>query len=160
MSEHVWWRMVNMRNGQRGGVSEPTKPIHDATLDGELTDRQLLRQFADRRDPAAFATLIERHGPVVLGVCRRVLNHEQEAEDAFQATFRVLVRKAGALERPELLGNWLFGVAYRTAQKARARLARRRHIERSVPPMATIDPESDLYWQDLRGLLDEELRQL
>jgi len=129
-------------------------------MDGEPTDRQLLRQFADRQDPSAFATLIQRHGPVVLGVCRRVLNHEQEAEDAFQATFLVLVRKAGSLERPELLGNWLYGVAYRTAQKARARLARRRHHERSVPPMAISEPESDLFWQDLRGLLDDELRQL
>ncbi len=97
---------------------------------------------------------------MVLGVCRRVLNHEQEAEDAFQATFLVLVRKAGSLESPELLANWLYGVAYRIAQKARAQLARRRHHERLVEPMGAIDPHNDLLWMELRSMLDQELHQL
>jgi RNA polymerase sigma factor (sigma-70 family) len=97
---------------------------------------------------------------MVLGVCRRVLSHEQEAEDAFQATFLVLMRRAGSLNRPELLGNWLYGVAFRTAQKARARLARRHYHETRVEPMPPTDPLADLYWHELRGVLDEELKQL
>src|SRR5262249_17926422 len=95
----------------------------------------------------------------VLGVCRRVLNHEQEAEDAFQATFLVLVRRAASIARPELLGNWLYGVAYRTAQKNRARLARRHYHERRVESMPPIDdPQAELCWKELRGVLDDELQ--
>jgi RNA polymerase sigma factor (sigma-70 family) len=142
-----------MRNSQPCGVSEATAPI-------EASDRELLERYAGCRDASAFAALIRRHGPMVLGVCRRVLNHEQEAEDAFQATFLVLVRKASGIDRPELLGNWLYGVAYRVAHKARAQLARRRHHESSVEPMGTVEPHDDLVWQELCGLLDEELHQL
>src|SRR2546423_14946298 len=84
------------------------------------TDTELLESFLTRRDETAFEALLRRHGPMVLGVCRRVLRHAQDAEDAFQATFLVLARKAGALRSRELLGNWLYGVAHRTAMKARA----------------------------------------
>jgi RNA polymerase sigma factor (sigma-70 family) len=146
-----------MRNG---GQSMPTEPVPRLMAERQPTDGQLLERFADDQDAAAFATLIQRHGPMVLGVCRRVLNHEQEAEDAFQATFLVLVRRAGGLERPELLGNWLYGVAYRTAHKARARLARRRYHERQVQPMPAVEPPDPLQWQELRGVLDEALREL
>src|SRR4051812_18937443 len=89
----------------------------------DATDRQLLEQFTAHRDGDAFAALLRRHGPMVLGVCRRVLDDHHDAEDAFQATFLVLARKAGSLSRPELLGNWLFGVARRTALRARAAAA-------------------------------------
>ena len=143
-----------MRNGQPCGTSEPASKM------AEPSDRQLLERYAGQQDASAFAALIRRHGPMVLGVCRRVLNHEQEAEDAFQATFLVLVRKAGTIDRPELLGNWLYGVAYRIAQKARAQLARRRHHEMLVEPMTTTDPHNELFWNELRSLLDEELHQL
>jgi RNA polymerase sigma factor (sigma-70 family) len=139
-----------------GGMPLPAS----ACTDQDLTDPQLLDRFVTTQDAAAFGSLIRRHGPVVLGVCRRVLNHEQEAEDAFQATFLVLVRRAASLERPELLGNWLYGVAYRTAQKARARLARRRHHEKQVVPMSSCEPSDDLGWREVRGVLDEELRHL
>jgi RNA polymerase sigma-70 factor (ECF subfamily) len=97
---------------------------------------------------------------MVLGVCRRILHHQQDAEDAFQATFMVLVRRGHSLNRPELLGNWLYGVAYRTAQKARASLARRRHHERQVQPMPPIEPSNELEASELRGVLDDELKQL
>jgi RNA polymerase sigma factor (sigma-70 family) len=143
-----------------GGVPTPTQPTPRPRTDGAPSDRQLLQRFVQGQDAAAFAGLIQRHGPMVLGVCRRVLNHQQEAEDAFQATFLVLVRRAATLERPDLLGNWLYGVAYRTAQKARARLARRRHHERRVLPMSPVEPTDHLQWQELRSVLDQELREL
>src|SRR5207237_6882832 len=89
----------------------------------------LLGHFLARRDDAAFAALVRRHGPMVLSVARRVLGHVQDAEDVFQATFLVLVKKAATIQRRELLANWLYGVAYRTALKARSSKARRRARE-------------------------------
>ena len=99
-----------------------------------LSDRQLLERFIARRDStaeAAFAALVARHGPMVLGVCRQLLGDRHHAEDAFQAVFLVLARKARSIRDPELLGNWLYGVALRTARKARVRLARRRKRRRT-----------------------------
>jgi DNA-directed RNA polymerase specialized sigma24 family protein len=83
---------------------------------GEAPDVHLLEQFVKRGDEAAFATLLQRYGPMVFGVCRRVLRDRHDAEDAFQATFLLLVRKARSLRQPELLGNWLYGVAYRSSK--------------------------------------------
>src|SRR5215468_3522399 len=94
--------------------------------EGRLTDGQLLERFLAQREEAAFEALVRRHGPMVLGVCRRVLHNAHDAEDAFQATFLVLVRKARSLLPREVVGNWLYGVAYHTALKARAAAERRR----------------------------------
>src|SRR5688572_7613225 len=80
-----------------------------------LSDAQLLERFVTTRDEAAFELLLWRHGPAVLGVCRRLLRHAQDAEDAFQATFLTLARKAGAVARREVVGSWLYRVAYRVA---------------------------------------------
>src|SRR6516225_3465206 len=93
---------------------------------GGLSDKQLLARFVTTRDEAAFAALVRRHGSMVLGVCRRVLGDFHDAEDAWQATFFVLARKAGSLVVGESLGCWLYGVAYRTAAQARTLGARRR----------------------------------
>src|SRR5438874_11712974 len=84
------------------------------------SDRARVERFARTRDERAFAELVRRHGPMVLGVCRRVLRHAADADDAFQATFLILVRRAGAVRDPDRLGPWLFGVAWRTANKLRA----------------------------------------
>jgi RNA polymerase sigma factor (sigma-70 family) len=127
---------------------------------GDATDGQLLNRFAAEHDESAFAALVRRHGPMVLGVCRRLLHEPRDAEDAFQATFLVLVRKAGSIARAELLANWLYGVAYRTALEARTRAARRRARERQVQDMAEVAPSTETVWSDLRPVLDEEVGRL
>src|SRR4051795_6455364 len=96
-----------------------------------MTKRQLLERFASGGDAVAFEALVTRHGPTVLGVCRRVLRDPNDVEDAFQATFLILVRKANTIRRPELLGNWLYGVAFRVSSRARAGAGRMRALEPS-----------------------------
>jgi RNA polymerase sigma factor (sigma-70 family) len=120
-----------------------------------VPDADLLQRFARHRDEAAFATLVRRHGEMVLGVCRRVLKNGSDAEDCFQATFLVLARKAGSLRRPESLANWLYGVAYRVARKARVAAARRRAKEANAPPRP--EPTEDA---EVLAVLDEELSRL
>jgi RND family efflux transporter MFP subunit len=127
---------------------------------GGATDEQLLGRFNQQRDENAFAALVHRHGPMVLGVCGRLLRDPNDAEDAFQATFLVLVRKAGSLRRPHLLANWLHGVARRTALEARVRAGRRRAREREVVDVVTVDSTAAAVWADLRPVLDEEVGRL
>jgi RNA polymerase sigma factor (sigma-70 family) len=129
---------------------------------GDTTDQQLLRRFASRREEAAFAALVQRHGPMVLGALRRVLQDPHDADDAFQATFLVLARKAGSLARPEKLANWLYGVACRTAARAKAQAARRRAHERQFTDMPAVEarPNGAEPLHELRLVLDEELRRL
>src|SRR5436190_13821110 len=98
-----------LRRWVGGGVAE------------DENDAQVLERFATRQDEAAFASLMQRHGPLVLSVCRRMLADPHDVEDVFQATFVVLVRRAAALRREGSLGSWLYGVAYRIALKSRAR---------------------------------------
>jgi RNA polymerase sigma factor (sigma-70 family) len=129
--------------------------------DGEaaLTDGQLLARFVASRDEPAFAALVRRHGPMVLGVCRRVLCQAQDAEDAFQATFLTLSRKAGSVANRRAVGSWLYRVAYRIALEAKAINDRRRGREQQVadvphPEVAPVEPK------DWRPWLDHELNRL
>jgi RNA polymerase sigma factor (sigma-70 family) len=124
------------------------------------TDGSLLERFVTGRDAAAFELLVRRHGPMVLGVCRRVTGHAQDAEDAFQATFLVLARRAASVRPRAAVGNWLYGVAYRTARRAKALAARRRAREKQVNdmPHPATQPPADAF--QLEPLLDEELSRL
>jgi RNA polymerase sigma factor (sigma-70 family) len=126
---------------------------------GGLSDGQLLGRFIDGREGAAFAALVRRHGPMVLGVCRRVLGNVHDADDAFQAAFLILARKAASVVKREAVASFLYGVAYRTAVRARVRALRRRAIERQVEDMP--DPEvPPAEAQDWRPVLDRELSRL
>ena len=124
-----------------------------------LTEGQLLRRFA-AGDEGAFEALVTRHGPMVLGVCRRLLYDARDVEDAFQATFLVLLRKAGALREAEPLGPWLHGVAYRVAARVRSRSARRPAEESKGARSEAVLPACDLERSELRSLIDEEIRRL
>jgi RNA polymerase sigma-70 factor (ECF subfamily) len=121
------------------------------------TDGDLLERFLTRREEFAFELLLNRHGPMVLGVCRRVLGNSHDAEDAFQATFLVLVRRGDSIRPRSRVGNWLYGVAYRTALEARRAAARRRVKEARAMPRT--EPPEDV-WTELRPLLDRELSRL
>ncbi|OAI54577.1 hypothetical protein AYO44_03275 [Planctomycetaceae bacterium SCGC AG-212-F19] len=125
-----------------------------------LTDRLLLERFVACHDEAAFAELVGRHGAMVLGVCHRVLRDDHAAEDAFQAVFLVLARKAGAVGWQDSIASWLYAVAYRTAQRSRANARRRREQERQASSMADPEALAAVDARELRALLDEELLRL
>ncbi len=129
--------------------------------DGTLTDGELLKRWAVYRDQAAFELLLWRHGPMVLGTCRRLLTDPHAADDAFQAAWLVLVRKAGSVRRPEALAAWLHRVAVRVALRARAGAARQRGRERpglvEAPAPALPDDAAE---RDLRAVLDDEIDRL
>jgi RNA polymerase sigma factor (sigma-70 family) len=126
----------------------------------EDNDEQLLHAFAFQHDDSAFAVLVRRHGPMVLHVCRRVLGQEQDAEDAFQATFLVFARSAAKLRKKAALASFLHGTAYRLALSARRAAARRRKHEGQTPVRSSVDPADDISWREVRALLDEEIARL
>jgi RNA polymerase sigma factor (sigma-70 family) len=125
-----------------------------------LTDGQLLDRFVSGRDAAAIEALVRRHAPMVWGTVRRVLRDRHDAEDAFQATFLVLARKAASILPREMVANWLYGVAHQTALKARATAARRRGRERQVERMPEPSVAEQDRWDELVPLLDQELSRL
>jgi RNA polymerase sigma factor (sigma-70 family) len=143
-------------------VDAVIRSLHQSVLrQGEAgrTDGELLAAFIDRKDGAAFAAVVRRHGRMVFGVCRRVVGNHHDAEDAFQATFLVLARKAASVRPREQLANWLHGVAFRTALKAIAMTAKRRGREKQVDAPEPEAPQQD-QWRDLQPLLDQELHGL
>jgi RNA polymerase sigma factor (sigma-70 family) len=126
----------------------------------QAADADLLRAFTVSQDAAAFAEVVRRHGPMVLGVCRRVLRESADADDAFQATFLVLFRKAATLRRPERLAGWLHQVALRTSKKLRATLAARHGRQRELFDVPAGDSPAEFIWRELRPMFDEELNRL
>jgi RNA polymerase sigma factor (sigma-70 family) len=126
----------------------------------DAPDEELLAQFVARRDEAAFAALMRRHGPMVWGVCGRLLPRSQDAEDAFQATFLLLASKAASIDRPRLLANWLFGVARRSALRMRAQQARRARQERSGGDLADAPSAPQAPWDDAPAVVNEELARM
>src|SRR5262249_5190771 len=149
-----------MATGQLNEVVEHLRRVVNPHDGSGLSDGQLLQNYLSRREEAALAILVRRHGPMIWGVCRRILHHSHDAEDAFQATFLVFVRKAASIASKELVGNWLYGVAYQTAMKARAMAGKRRQRERQVIEMPEAESVSHDLWRDLQPLLDRELSNL
>jgi RNA polymerase sigma factor (sigma-70 family) len=126
----------------------------------KLSDAELLERFLRHREEGAFAVLVRRHGAMVQGVCRRVLGDFHSAEDAFQATFLVLARRAGSIRNKESVAGWLYGVALRIASKAKSREACRHHGRRRLTDMPGAEPIDELTWQELKAVLDEEVGRL
>src|SRR5262245_46029918 len=127
---------------------------------GGLSDAQLLDRWLALRDEAAFEVLLWRHGPMILGVCRRVLSNDADVEDAFQAAFLLLVRKAAAIRRHGSVAAWLYQVAHRVALRARQRAAKRGARETGGVERLAADTPDDALWRDVRPVLDDEISRL
>jgi RNA polymerase sigma factor (sigma-70 family) len=124
------------------------------------TDQHLLEQFLSQRDEPSFAALVERHGPMVLGVCRRILRDKHLAEDVFQATFLILARKAATICKRQSVGSWLHGVALRLARKVKAGVARSQLPDARRNTPAAVDPHAAAIWHEAREILDDEIQRL
>ncbi|OAI54352.1 hypothetical protein AYO44_03525 [Planctomycetaceae bacterium SCGC AG-212-F19] len=161
-----------MPQGQLGSLLRHIRRLIGGAEGADAPDALLLRQFVEHGDEAAFTALVQRHGPLVMGLCRRVLPDAHEAEDAFQAVFMILAKRAAAIRRPEALASWLYGVAYRVAARARAGYRKRATRESQVTAMPGTDPSpdervsreadplSEANRRELRGVIDEELNRL
>src|SRR5207253_1066632 len=136
-------------------IRELVRPSADENGDGRLLER-----FAFTRDEVAFAALMQRHGALVLGVCRQVLGHHHDAEDAFQATFLLLARKAGTVRARTHLAGFLHGVAYRVAMTAKRAAARRRAREGQATGRDQPGPGWEAAWREVQALLHEEIDRL
>jgi RNA polymerase sigma factor (sigma-70 family) len=148
-------------------ATAPTHPViryvrrlAESRVAADLSDCELLGRFIGQRDEAAFAALVRRYGPLVLGVSRRVLHDGHAAEDVLQATFLLLARRAGSIRRRDALGPWLHSVAFRTALKAKTEAARRRGCERRAAAAPAAEDPDGLVWRDLRPVLDEAVASL
>ena len=133
------------------------RTLAEAPARRQLSDAELLGRFAAQQDEAAFAVLMGRHGGMVLGVCRRILRNEHDAEEAFQATFLVLVRKAESIMPRHMVANWLYGVAFRTALKSRASMNRRRAKERQAAELLRPEAAADPIPEELIRWLDQKM---
>ncbi len=147
-----------MASGQLTTLVRHLRRLAGILHEDSLSDRQLLERFAAQHDEDAFRTLVQRHAALVLGVCRRVLHHAQDAEDAFQATFLVLARKARAVRWHESIAGWLSQAAYRLAAELRGKAARQRLGERQAAALPRAAPAPG--WRELCTLLNDELHRL
>jgi RNA polymerase sigma factor (sigma-70 family) len=149
-----------MPDGRLAAVVQRLQTLARAEQGGELTDAQLVQRFAAGRDEEAFALLVRRHGPLVLAVCRRVLGHEQDAEDAFQATFLILARRASSVRARVAVGSWLYRVAVRVALSAKGRPRPLPLGPEALPGREGNDPADEAARRELGPVIDEELRRL
>jgi RNA polymerase sigma factor (sigma-70 family) len=149
-----------MVSGRWQSVFRHVRELLQASNSQPVSDRELLDRFVSAGDQDAFALLLERHGPKVMGVCRHLLRDTHRADDAFQATFLVFVRKAGTIRKRQSVGSWLYGVAFRTALKARTRAQRIQAYERQVDPMPTSDFRAEALEHDVRPMVLEEIHRL
>ncbi len=149
-----------MPGGPLSEVIRYLRRVADPGGAAEASDEQLLERFVSLRDESAFEALMARHGPMVLGVCRRILRDAHDADDAFQATFLVLAHKARSIGRPQALGSWLYRIAQRTAVRAKMERNRRRAQESIVEDLPAAEAVEDLAWHELRPVLDEEINRL
>jgi RNA polymerase sigma factor (sigma-70 family) len=148
-----------MSNPAPNSVLHHVRRLAAVHAGGRPSDQDLLSRFVRDRDEAAFAALVERHAGLVLGVCRRLLRHAHDAEDACQATFLVLARRAATIRKQASLASWLHGVAFRAAANLRRTRARRSAHETALAePPAT--PPADVTWREVQAVLDEELARL
>jgi RNA polymerase sigma factor (sigma-70 family) len=149
-----------MAQGHLGVLITEIRRLAAPPGSGDVSDGELLERFTSRQDATAFAALVHRHGPMVLGACRRVLRQAEDAEDAFQATFLALIRQARSIDRRQSLGGWLYRVAYRAAMKAKRSASRRAERERRAcrsPANGVVDEAAG---RELLQVLDEELQRL
>jgi RNA polymerase sigma factor (sigma-70 family) len=147
----------------QASMQDVIRHLHRIVLrqaDAGLNDGELLARFIEQRDEAAVTALVRRHGPMVWGVCRRMLRNEHDAEDAFQATFLVLIRKAESIRQRDTVGNWLFGVAQQTARKARGSETRRRTRELPMTPLPERQIPEQKSGHELEAALHLELSRL
>lgn len=149
-----------MATSQLTQVLQQLRRIHLLREDANLNDSELLERFFQHSDHTAFEVLVQRYGAMVLGVCQRILRNTDDTEDAFQAVFLVLVKKGHSLRGRPTIGNWLYGVAYHTALKARATAVQQRSKERQAPVKPCVQPVEEDPWDELRPLLDQELNRL
>jgi RNA polymerase sigma factor (sigma-70 family) len=149
-----------MTSRSRRGVLQGLRKFAALQAGRELSDGDLLERFLRADDESAFMALVERHGPMVLGVCRRALRHGHDAEDACQAAFLVLARKAASICRKASISSWLHGVARRVAANLKRERSRRRRHELRAEPSTPREAGADVSWQEVRAILDEELERL
>lgn len=147
-----------MTSGQPYAVLKHIRRFVGARSARHVSDRVLLDRFLERNDEAAFASLVERHGSMVLGVCRRVLRNAHDAEDAYQATFLVLARRARSIHKKDSLGSWLHGVAFRMSSNLKKAMARKRAV--TLDEIAGPDTSREASWQEAQAIVDEELNRL
>jgi RNA polymerase sigma factor (sigma-70 family) len=149
-----------MADAPVGSVLRHLRGLAGGASVAAASDRELLERFCARRDEAAFAQLLRRHGPMVLHVGRRVLGPAPDAEDVFQATFLLLARKAGSIRKRQSVGSWLHGVAHHLALQARTREARRQAHERRAASMREATPAAGAAWRELQEVLDQALAEV
>jgi RNA polymerase sigma factor (sigma-70 family) len=152
-----------LAKNEQGALRQGIQTLYNVGTLGALSDGELLDLFTDRRDETAemaFATLVERHGAMVLRVCRSMLRDEHDAQDAFQATFLILVRRAGAIRKRESVGSWLYGVSLRVSACAKIAAARRRRHERRAAKTVSNRLADESGSRELSAIIHEELRRL